>query len=412
MVFETFADFETYLDELGLFSMQLGLSRMHTSLARLDLTQTPATVVQVVGTNGKGSTSGFLAALAKSHGLQVGLYQSPHLVSVRERIRINGYFVPEHTWLEAANTVLARCADLGLTYFELLTVMALQIFSTARLDLVILEAGLGGTHDATCAIPADFVIITPIGLDHEAVLGPTLADIARDKAGALGRCPAVLGLQDPQAEAILRQAAGQRPLFSLTEPGVADRYAFRMTSSPQSLLLSPSLLPAHPLYQVENAALALWAWKHLAEQCHWSFEASLCIKTLAQTRFAGRFCRHGQVLVDGAHNTQGLTALCAALEARKESFDLLVFQAMMDKILDRAVLDRLKSLARRTVIPALPGLERARDATDLATWLGPDVSIAQNLETALAQTTGTVLLCGSLYLAGAYYALHPEYVLL
>lgn len=388
--------------------MQLGLSRMREALARLELSRPGAVVVHVVGTNGKGSTSGFLDALARAHGLRTGLYLSPHLVCVRERIRIGGRVLPEEHWLRAANAVMAACADIGLTYFELLTVMVLWLFAEAGLDLVILEAGLGGTHDATCAIPADLAVMTPVGLDHEAVLGPTVADIARDKAGSLGRCPAVSGLQDGDVETEFRRASGAQPLWRLADLGCGG--GFSIPAVPAPFALTMACLPDHPEYQVENAGLALLAWSRLCAVRGWQFEARLCTEALAQTRFAARFSRHGRVLVDGAHNPMGLAALCAALEKRGARFDTLVFQAMRDKALDAALLDRLRAMAGQVVVPGLPGNERACEPAALAARFGPDATTARDLPSALARSTGDVLICGSLYLAGAYYALYPEHL--
>lgn len=406
MTFATFAEFEAYLDSLGLFSMRLGLSRMHEALGLMGLAR-PGAVAHVVGTNGKGSTSGFLEALARAHGLATGLFTSPHLVCVRERIRVRGGPVSEAGWLQAANAVMGRCAGVGLTYFELLTVMALFIFAREGLDLVVLEAGLGGTFDATCVVPADIVVMTPVGMDHERVLGPELTDIARDKAGALGRCPAVTGLQAPCVLEIFRQAAAGQTLSSLEDCRVTDGFLVQTSALP--MLLTPASLPAHPPYQLQNAALATLAWSRLAEARGWQFDADLCTQVLGATRFSGRFCRHGRVLVDGAHNPMGLTALCEALEGAGEHFELLVFQSMRDKTLEPAMLKRLRALVDRVVIPGL-ALERACDAGELAARFGPEAGHVPDLRTAL-QGDGTVLLCGSLYLVGAYYELFPEQLL-
>jgi len=405
MTFSTFADFAAHLDGLGLFSMQLGLSRMREALGLMGLERLPGAVVHVVGTNGKGSTSGFLEALARAHGLTTGLYASPHLVSVRERIRIGGRMLCEEDWIVAANAVMARCAGIGLTYFEFLTVMAMHIFAQEKLDLVVLEAGLGGTHDATCAVPADLALLTPVGLDHEQVLGPELADIARDKAGALGCCPAVVGLQEPLVLDIFRQAGALWPLISLED--CRDGQGFSIPG--RGLHLTAGSLSGHPPYQLHNAALAALAWSRLAEARGWQFDSSLCTQVLGATRFSGRFCRHGRILVDGAHNPMGLIALCEALERSGEHFDCLVFQAMRDKTLEPAILRRLQALADRVVIPAL-ALERAFKAHELAERFGPGAEAAGDLRAALAGE-GSVLLCGSLYLVGAYYELYPEQLL-
>ena len=407
MTFASFAEFQAHLDGLGLFSMQLGLSRMHEALGLMGLTRVSATVVHVVGTNGKGSTSGFLEACARSHGLATGLYTSPHLACVRERIRLRGGMLREEDWLAAANAVMDSCAGVGLTYFELLTVMALWIFEREGIDLVVLEAGLGGTHDATCAVPADLAVMTPVGMDHEQVLGPTLAHIARDKAGALGRCPAVTGLQEPCVLEIFRQAGSGRPLWSLAD--CREGEGFRIPAGASSVLLTPASLPAQPPYQLRNAALAALAFSRLAEARGWQFDADLCTQVLGETRFSGRFCRHGRVLVDGAHNPMGLAALCEALEEAGEHFDLLIFQSMRDKTLEPGTLKRLRSLADRVIVPGL-ALERACDASELAARFGPGARAVRDLRAAL-QEDGTVLLCGSLYLVGAYYELFPEQLL-
>jgi len=407
MIFTSFADFKAHLDGLGLFSMRFGLERMHEALGLMGLACLSSTVAHVVGTNGKGSTSGFLEALGRSHGLTTGLYTSPHLVCVRERIRVRGGMLSEHAWLEAANAVMDRCAGVGLTYFELLTVMAAWIFEREGLDLVVLEAGLGGTFDATCAIPASLAVMTPVGMDHESVLGPTLAHIARDKAGALGRCPAVTGLQDPGVFDVFRQAGTGWPLWNLA--GCREGEGFRIPAGTVSVLLNPASLPAHPPYQFQNAALATLAWSRLVEARGWQFDADLCTQVLNETRFSGRFRRHGRVLVDGAHNPMGLVALCEALEGAEEHFDLLVFQSMRDKTLEPAMLKRLRALADQVVVPGLE-LERACDADELAARFGPGAMAVRDLRTAM-QGDGTLLLCGSLYLAGAYYELFPEQLL-
>ena len=116
--FDCFADLREYLQNLGLFHMQLGLSRMEKALARLDLPPEPFPVIHVLGTNGKGSTSLFLQGFAAKQGLSVGLFTSPHLVDVRERIRVNGEKLGDAKWLKAGNEIVGECEDLGLTYFE------------------------------------------------------------------------------------------------------------------------------------------------------------------------------------------------------------------------------------------------------------------------------------------------------
>lgn len=180
--FKSFHDIEEHLNQLGLFHMDMGLSRVQDALEALGCTFN-CPVVQVVGTNGKGSTVTFLHSLAEAHGLKVGVFTSPHFLSPVERIRLGKRVLPEAAWPCLANRVHAAAPE--LTYFEFLTVLAALAYQDACPNLIILEAGLGGHYDATTALPANLVCFTPIALDHQGILGPDIASIAADKAMAL-----------------------------------------------------------------------------------------------------------------------------------------------------------------------------------------------------------------------------------
>ena len=145
--FKSYDDVIRHLDGLGVFHMDMGLGRMERALSALGLDRLSRPTVQVVGTNGKGSTSSFLQALAMAHGLKAGLYTSPHFVAPEERIRVGHTMLPPARWPGLASRAVQ--AERGLTYFELLTVMAAEAFELASCDLVIYEAGLGGRYDAT-----------------------------------------------------------------------------------------------------------------------------------------------------------------------------------------------------------------------------------------------------------------------
>ncbi len=203
--------FEAYLEGLGLFHMELGPRRMHAALAALSLTTLPHLAVQVVGTNGKGSTGAFLAGLLAAHGLPTGLYLSRIFAACA-----SAFFWP-------AKRSPSRLAGRGqrragrhlpggeaarLTYFELLTAMAAWMCTRQGAEAAGYEAGLGGAGDATTALTRDLVLFTPIGMDHASVIGPTLADIAHDKA--LAMVPggvAITGPQTPEALAVLHREA-------------------------------------------------------------------------------------------------------------------------------------------------------------------------------------------------------------
>src|SRR5262249_49552067 len=187
----------------------LGLDRMREALEELGHPELLLRVVQVAGTNGKGSTCAFLASILRTAGHRVGLYTSPHLVQVNERIVIHGEAISDAALGEGLLDILRRSpAAGGSTYFELGTLAAVEHFARERVEVAILEVGLGGRLDATSATRPELTAITRVGFDHMEYLGETLPAIAREKAGILrSRVPVVLAAQQPEALAALEGAA-------------------------------------------------------------------------------------------------------------------------------------------------------------------------------------------------------------
>ena len=445
MAFLTFADVQSHLDTLGLFHMDMGLHRMDDALRALGLSRPPFAVAHVVGTNGKGSTATFLASIAKAHGVRCGLYTSPHFVTPRERIRINGQMLPEALWPQLCQRVHDVAPQ--LTYFELLTVLAVLAFAggspvspttndrdttgttagtaTATtitpappllepVQLAVMEAGLGGRHDATTALAADVVCYTPIGMDHERVLGNTLSAIATDKAGAIRhRVPAITGHQDPEALRALHEAAAQHNAPLHTAAAIA-------TLPPDARL---GLAGPH---QQQNALLALAAWTTLATANGWPIDDAATRRGLAAAFIPGRLQTipaspqhgHPQLLLDGAHNAHGLAALQRALAAQSVHPRAVIFSCLADKNL-AAIAPHLLALAGKAplIIPTIADNERAASGHDLAAHLGPQAQAVPRLTDALqivasqAATTHPdtpVLLCGSLYLLAEFFTLRPD----
>ncbi|MHC1711635.1 MAG: folylpolyglutamate synthase/dihydrofolate synthase family protein [Solidesulfovibrio sp.] len=415
-----FAAFAAYLDSLGLFHMEFGLGRMHAALASLSLESLPHLAVQVVGTNGKGSTSAFLAAMLAAHGLPTGLYLSPHFLTVRERILLAGKMLPETDWLAAANAVLDATAPGGekgrLTYFELLTVMAAWLFTTQGAEAAVYEAGLGGAGDATTALPRDLVLFTPIGIDHAAVIGPTLADIALDKAKAM--IPggvAITGPQPPEALVVLRREAariGCRLYDAAELAGYDPRTRKGVLRSPRALDIPAAKLRLAGPHQAQNAALALAGFTLCAEAMGLSPDAEALGRALGETFIPGRLhllCLPGmtpQLLLDCAHNVPALTALGVALAALRIEPAALIYTCLGDK--DVAAMAPLA--ARLTTgpifVPELPGVSRAKSAAEIAAALGPRAVPVADPAAALAAVKdlpGTVLACGSMYLLAALF---------
>ena len=401
--FKNFQEFAAHLDGLGLFRMDLTLERMRAFVRSLDASpRLPA--IQVVGTNGKGSTSTFLAGLAQAHGLRTGLYTSPHFVDFRERLLLDGAMLPEQAWTDLANALDRLAPGLDFTYFELLTVLAVLAFREAGAGAVVYEAGLGGTWDATTALPVDLTLFTPVGLDHEAILGPGLERIARDKAGAMR--PGGMAVTGPQEPVVLDILAARAK-----EIGAELHHAANLAEAP----LARDIALAGP-HQQENARLALAGWRLWARQQGWSIDPDAEARALAQAFIPGRLQSvdfDPPLLLDGAHNEPALRALGQALDGLGVRPAALIFTCLKDKDLE-AMLPLIRDLTPGPIlVPGLPGNERAIASQALAARLGGRARAVADLDAALNLLAGSkerILLCGSLYLLAEFYTKHPRFL--
>ncbi len=350
--------------------------------------------IHVAGTNGKGSTCAFQASICGTSGLRTGLYTSPHLVSFRERIQINGIPIPEADAFEGLVRIrkLSEHWETPPTFFEILTALALDYFQRERVDVAILETGLGGRLDATNVVLPTVSVITPIGLDHRQVLGNTLAEIAREKAGIIKpNVPVVSAPQDPEVRAVLELEASKQGCH-------IDWVQAPWEASPLGLSGS---------FQKWNAALAVQALK--AANLHVPMET--VSKGLSSVSWPGRFQRINETLIlDGAHNPSAARALA---ETWKTEFPhqkaSLIFGAMADKDV-RGVLCELLPIASevRFVEVQNPRAISASNLTSLAQSIAPWLPIqpARDLGHSLVETSAKVkLVCGSLYLVGEVLAL-------
>jgi len=399
--------FEEYLSSLGMFHMRLGMGRMRTAQIRLKLTKPAPRLAQIVGTNGKGSTAYFLSQIAQAHGLKTGLFTSPHFLSFRERIRINARCVRPDQVLDWANHIQEHVWDLDLTYFELLTLIAVYGFQRECLDLAVLEAGLGGANDATTAWTPDVLLCTPIGKDHEHVIGPDLEHIARDKAGAIkANATVITAHQAPQVMLLLQREAERKNARLVS-------VAARLAAHPEMNAFMPGLSGEH---QIGNARLALAGWLEICAKNHWEVDMQACREGVSASSWPGRLQRIAgppRIILDGAHNASALQALTQALKKPDVQPHALVFTCMRDKDLE-SMAPWVRQLTSGPIfVPELPTYERARSALETAASLGerarPVAGVAEALQTA-AQTGSPVLVCGSLYLLAEVYALHPEWL--
>lgn len=398
----TFEELKAVLFARGNFGMKLGLERMREALGLLGDPHRQYLSLHVAGTNGKGSTCAFAEASLRAAGLKTGLYTSPHLRHFCERIRIGFSPVSEAHAAALLEEIVARVpwalADPGLTFFEIATLMGFLAFAQAKVDIAVIEVGLGGRLDATNLIVPRACAVTALGLEHTQHLGPTLAHVAREKGGIFKPgVPAVSAGQPLEAARELSRLSNL-----LWRPG--RDYRFESRSGHPFCYAGPRwTVRAEPglegLHQRANAALAGALLEAAALP---GVSPRHLEQGLALARWPGRMERASAcptVLLDGAHNPHAAAALARSLRGRRV---VLVFAAMQDKDAG-AMLHELAKVSQEVHFCAA-GSPRARPPDELAAlWPGvvhesPAAALAAARHAAGPE--GTVLCCGSLYLVG------------
>jgi dihydrofolate synthase/folylpolyglutamate synthase len=354
---------------LGLERVALVHSRMGSRLA--------CPVVTVTGTNGKGSTCAMLEAMYRCAGHRTGLYTSPHLVRYNERVKVDGTAQGDAALIAAFNAVEDARGEVPLTYFEYGTLAALSIFDRAKLDVAILEVGLGGRLDAVNIVDADVAVVTSVDIDHVDYLGPTREDIGREKAGIFRAArPVVCADPDPPAALVAHARALGAPIVQLgRDYGFVARerqWQYWGPGGKRHGLPFPALTGA---YQLANASTALAAIDLLRERLH--VEAGAVRDGLVTVELQGRF----QVLpgmpaivLDVAHNPHAARALAATLAAMgRFPQTIAVFGILADKDV-AGVIDAIKERVDRWCVATLPA-PRGADAARVVAALG-DAGIA------------------------------------
>jgi dihydrofolate synthase/folylpolyglutamate synthase len=412
-----FREAEEYLLSLGneVAAMKLGLENVTRLIAALGDPHTNYLKVQVAGTNGKGSVCAFLDAICLAARIRVGVFTSPHLVSMTERIRIGGTDIRQDDFARIATQVreasekLVDCEELAAvpTYFEQVTAIALLAFAEAGVELAILETGLGGRYDATTAADAEIAAITRIDIDHQEYLGETLAEIAAEKAAIIRRdSQVVLGEQELAAYMVLTSFCadlGVLPRSAQNEVRMLGPTSFRTAAN---LYEVPSLGLAG-LHQIETAKVAILTAEILGEYIPINRQA--ITDGLQNARHPGRLEWIGDVLLDGAHNMGGARALAAYLDEFVTRPITLVFGAMNDK--DVGQIASILFPRAHSIILTEPANSRSLKVDELFRTVPPDISsddikALHNVRDAitaakeLAGEDGIILVTGSLYLVG------------
>ena len=412
--------------------IDLSLGRIERLLARMGHPERRLPpVIHVAGTNGKGSTIAFMRAVLEEAGRRVHVYTSPHLVRFNERIRLGaeggGRFVPDERLAEALTRCLALNAGEPITFFEITTAAAFDLFASSPADALLLEVGLGGRLDTTNVVarPA-CTVVTPVGSDHTEFLGETLSEIAREKAGIFKPgCPAVIAPQDhEEADAALVTAAERaraQPLVVGGQDFTAWSERGRLVYQDEGGLLdlpAPRLLGRH---QIVNAGTAIAALRNagLGEIEAGAFERGIAsvdwpgrLQRLPRGRLSELAPDGAELWLDGGHNRDGARVVAAAmadLEDRAPA-PLVLVLAMLAKKDAPGFMAEFRGLARDVVavpMTAETPTWRPRAIVDLAEEAGFRARSAPDLEAALGGLGRTayerpprVLICGSLYLAG------------
>ena len=298
-----------------------GLGRMQRAVDLLGNPEKTYPIIHVTGTNGKGSTIAFMRELFVAHGKKVGTFTSPHIISINDRICINGQPIADEDFIRTANQVkemektLLETHD-QLSFFELLTLIALLYFKEQDVDLVLLEVGIGGLLDTTNVVTGEIAVITSIGLDHQETLGDSLEEIAEQKAGIFkaGK-KAVIAKLAPEAELVCQKRAKELDVdfyqagqdFTLK----AGNFSSRLAS------FSRLEIGLEGTYQQENASLALQTFLLFMASREEGVEEELVRQALQETHWAGRLERiRPQIYLDGAHNLPALTRLVEFIQGK------------------------------------------------------------------------------------------------
>ncbi len=378
------------------FGIKLGLDNIRRLLHELNVPGKHQRFVHVAGTNGKGSVCAMIDAICRAQGYRTGLFTSPHLVTYRERIQVEGEMIPEEKVAEGLNAIRIRISDWNPhpTFFEITTALALIHFKERDCEVIALETGLGGRLDATNAVEPVVSVITPIGYDHQSWLGNSLEEIAGEKAGIIKtRIPVVSAAQDPAAEKVLRARAAEcdAQIEIVSEPYVRTPLA---------------LAGAH---QKQNASLAIAALRSGGIVV----EEPAIARGLAAVHWPARFQRWDEhTVIDGAHNPAGADVLA---KTWREQFGddraTIILAVLADK--DVAGIWRsFASIAWQMILPpahnerALPPHELAK----IGSGISPDlpISVVSSLGEAFHQAGSKperVLVTGSLHFAGEALAM-------
>jgi dihydrofolate synthase/folylpolyglutamate synthase len=379
--------------------------------------------VHIAGTKGKGSTATMLAEMIRACGLKVGLYTSPHLMNVRERVAVNGQMISEQAFAKTVSAVARVTSKARVsppTYFEVLTAAAFLHFHNEEVDLAVIETGMGGRLDATNVVTPEVVGITSISFDHTAQLGNDLGKITREKAGIIKKgVPVVSAPQPAEVKAVLRQAAESADAsLRFSDEGVDFSYRFEFSRSAgrhaRICVTTPNSRFEHlhvPLYgehQATNCTLALNMLDVLKSR-GLAIDDQQAMSGLDNVHLEGRLqmiCEEPRILVDGAHNAASVDALMRAI-GQHIPYDsmIVIFGCQKDK--DISGMIRRVQIGADKMIFTSTGSPRSADPNDLAALFtehsGRMAQVAPTLDEAMHIATSAITREDVICITGSFY---------
>lgn len=395
--------------------IDLRLDRMERALALFDHPEKTFPSFHIAGTNGKGSTAAMLHRILCSAGYHTALYTSPHLASFTERMRIDDGEITTDEVVALADEIWRRTqpANIFLTFFEIVTVMAFVYFARRQIDVAVIEVGLGGRHDATNLVRSIVSVITTISRDHEAFLGFDIASIAREKAGIIKKgVPVVCGALPAEAMEVIDEIAhtnqapcyrlGQNFTLKLKTSGAFDYKGAKWNLPDLSVAL-------HGAHQIRNACVATAALEVIGAQFP---TGEVAIRSgLQSVSWPGRMemiLTDPPVIIDGAHNKEGIEVLIDELRNLRRGRRVRMLFAVMEDKDWRFMLHTLAEIVDEIVFTRVSQLERSADPVQLQQELAgklpsrviPDPRLAVETLVQNAAPDELIVITGSLYLLG------------
>lgn len=406
-----------YLKKLTIFGIKTGLNHTKTIAENIGNPQNFYPSILIGGTNGKGSTAAFIESILRESGFKTGLFTSPHLVDVRERIRINGKLISKNLFKESISEVKSTfeklekqmIIDESPTFFEVLTLAAFLSFKKEGIEVAVIEVGMGGKNDCTNILEPIVSAVTNVSFDHQQYLGKTLKEIAEEKSGIFRKNKiAIVGKTSKRTLNILKEKAADigSKFFSLKDAEIRkNNKEFEVAFEGNKIgFPPPPLLGKH---QIDNAALAVLVCEKLKEIGFRIFEESIK-KGIKKCRWEGRIQKimeSPQTYIDGAHNIDGIKKLSHFVRSLKGK-KVLVFSALKDKPIKKMVKILEKDFDE--IIFTRIEMKRGAKKEDFEKIFGEKkfLFVQEPVKALLkarkkAKENGVVIACGSLYLVGA-----------